>query len=157
MKTIAYIPFSQADPGEFLEILNDAVLRKHLAAHAVFDNVSVRKWMDQKIQSDSTTGCRVRAITIDGVLAGWCGIQPDDNGFEIAIVLSQRFWGSGISVFKTLMRWARELGHQEIKFHLLETRPEYAFLKRKARAVKKTQLLGRTFTTYYLPVAEQLK
>jgi len=157
MNKIEYIHFSQVNPEQLLEILNDALLRKHLVAHAVFDTTSIREWMDQKIQSDSVPGCRVRAVSIDGELAGWCGIQPDDSGFEIAIVLSQRFWGSGISVFKALMRWARELGHQDIKFHLLETRLEYTFLKRKAQAVKKTQILGRTFTTYILSVVEQSK
>ena len=152
MNKIEYLHFSQVKPEEFLEVLNDAILRKHLVAHAVFDTSSVREWMDQKIQSDSIPGCRVRALSIEGELAGWCGIQPDDSGFEIAIVMSPRFWGAGVSVFKTLMRWAGELGHQEIKFHLLETRPEYTFLKRKARAVKQTQLLGRNFTTYILSV-----
>ena len=130
MNKIEYIHFSQVNPEELLEILNDTLLRKHLVAHAVFDTFSIREWMDQKNQSDSIPGCRVRAVSIDGELAGWCGIQPDDGGFEIAVVLSRRFWGSGISVFKALMHWARELGHQEIKFHLLETRPEYTFLKK---------------------------
>jgi hypothetical protein len=50
------------------------------------------------------------------------------------------------------MCWAKELGHQEIIFHLLETRPEYKALKRKATKVQKTELLGRRFTTYFISV-----
>jgi len=50
------------------------------------------------------------------------------------------------------MVWAKEMGHKEIMFHLLETRREYKSLKRKATKVQKTKLLGRTFTTYYLSV-----
>jgi len=50
MKNIEYIHFTQVNPDEFLEILNDALLRKHLVAHAVFDTFSIREWMDHKIQ-----------------------------------------------------------------------------------------------------------
>lgn len=89
---------------------------------------------------------------IGGVLAGWCGIQPDDNGFEIAIGIAKDFWGFGISIFQEMMLWAKEMGHKEIVLHLLETRPEYKFLKRKATKVQKTELFGRNFTTYFISV-----
>ncbi len=79
--------------------------------------------MEGKIQTGALSGCRIRAIYIDGKLAGWYGIQPDDNGFELAIVLSEKFWGFGITIFKIMMCWAKELGHKEIVFHLLDSRP----------------------------------
>lgn len=154
MSEIEYVKFEQVNPKDFLPVLNEPTLRTHLIAHAPFDTASVREWMDAKRQSGSLPGCRVRAAVIDDVLAGWCGIQPDDDGFEMAIVIAQEFWGFGISIFKTLMRWADELGHEEIVFHLLETRPEYRFLKGKALSVQKTELLGRSFTTYRMSVAE---
>lgn len=157
MSEIEYVTFDQVYPDDFLPVLNDEVLRLHLIAHCYFDSVSIREWMDGKLQSESISGCRVRAVYIDGVLAGWCGIQPDDNGFEIAIVISQKFWGFGISIFKTLMCWAKELGHSEVIFHLLETRPEYMYLKRKATKVRKSELLGRKFTTYWISVVEWRK
>jgi len=85
-------------------------------------------------------------------LAGWCGIQPDNNGFELAIVISQRFWGCGLSIFSTLMCWAKELKHKEVLFHLLDSRREYKMLSKMANKVHSTQLLGRCFTTYYFLV-----
>jgi hypothetical protein len=89
---------------------------------------------------------------VDGQLAGWCGIQPDEEGAELAIVMTQNFWGKGISVFKQLMIWADELGHSEIVFHLLDSRPRYQALNKMASKVKKTQRLGHDFTSYYLSV-----
>ena len=154
MRNIQYIPFSQIDPDDFLAILNDDAVRRHLLSYAIFDTLSIRAWTRDKIQVDALPGCRVRAVRIDDLLAGWCGIQPDDSGVELALVLSQRCWGAGKSIFNTLMHWAKELGHQEIRFHLLETRPEYRFLKRKAREIRQTQLSGRHFTTYVLSVAD---
>ncbi len=154
MTKIEYLHFNQVDPDNFLPVLNDPTLRKHLIAHGIFDSGSIKEWMNSKILSESIPGCRVRAVAIDGLLAGWCGLQPDDNGVEIAIVISQQFWGFGLSIFKTLMGWAEELGHKEILFHLLDSRPTYRFLARQATKVQKTELLGRKFTTYYLPVAD---
>ncbi len=111
--------------------------------------------MEEKINTDAIEGCRIRAVYIDGTLAGWCGIQPDDNGFELAIVISKDFWGFGMAIFKTLMRCAKELGHKEILFHLLESRPEYKALSKIATKVHKTELADRNFTTYYIAVGNQ--
>jgi len=125
MNEIEFIHFDKVNPEDFLPVVNEQALRKHLIDHASFDLISLREWMKEKAQTESLSGCRVRAIYIDGRLAGWCGIQPDDNGFELAIVISEKFWGFGISIFKTVMGWAKELGHKEILFHLLDSRPEY--------------------------------
>lgn len=154
MNDIQYIAFNQVDPDDFLTILNDEAVKRHLVPHAVFDKVTIRAWIRAKSQADAFPGCRVRAVFFDNVLAGWCGIQPDDNGVELALVLSPRYWGAGRLIFKTLLRWAGELGHQEIKFHLLASRPEYRFLKKMAREVRTTKLSGHNFTTYCFSVTQ---
>lgn len=152
MSDIEFVGFSHLTPEDLLTVVNDETLRKHLIDHPIFDASSLRLWMEDKVKTGSLPGCRIRAIYIDEVLAGWCGIQPDDKGFEIAIVIAKEFWGFGIPVFQKMMLWAKELGHKEIMFHLLETRPEYRSLKRKATKVKKTELYGRSFITYYISV-----
>ncbi|WP_370979500.1 N-acetyltransferase [Agaribacterium sp. ZY112] len=153
MNNIEFLPFSQVVPKDLLSVVNEDSLRTHLIDHAYFDERSLLAWMADKINTDASTGCRIRAVYIGGSLAGWCGIQPDTKGFELAIVISQRFWGFGIRIFKTLMLWAKELGHQEVLFHLLETRPEYKALNKLATKVDKTELAGRSFTTYYIAVS----
>lgn len=152
MSEIEYRVFNRVKPEELLAIVNEDSLRTHLINHPYFDANSLKAWMADKIEIDSTIGCRVRAVYIGGELAGWCGIQPDDNGFEIAIVISQRFWGFGITIFKTLMSWASDLGHREILFHLLESRREYKALNKMSTKVQKSYLAGRNFTTYHLAV-----
>ena len=155
MSNIEYLTFEQVDPEELMTVMNEDSLRAHLIHHPYFDVTSIQAWIEDKIKTDLLWGCRIRAVSIDGVLAGWCGIQPDDNGFEIAIVISQKFWGSGIHIFKTLKCWAGELGHKEVLFHLLDTRREYKALAKMATKVRSTQLLGRSFTTYYFSVDQQ--
>lgn len=152
MSDIKYLSFTQVDPKELMTLLNADSLRIHLVYHPAFTNTSIQQWLQEKHKIDAIKGCRVRLVSIDGVLAGWCGIQPDDDGVEIAIVLSQRYWGYGIPIFKTLMQWAGELGHQTVRFHLLDSRREYKALAKMATKVHHTQMLGRNFTTYHLSV-----
>ena len=152
MSEIEFLCFNQVNPEHFLGVINEDSLRTHLIDHPYFDVASLQAWMEDKIKVDAVQGCRIRAVYIGGVLAGWCGIQPDDNGFELAIVISQKFWGFGIPIFKVLMCWANEMGHKEILFHLLESRPEYKALNRISTKVHKTEQLGRCFTTYHVPV-----
>ncbi|WP_040307085.1 GNAT family N-acetyltransferase [Agarivorans albus] len=152
MAKIEFVSFNQVEPADLLLVVNEPALRTHLVDHEYFDSVSIKQWMIGKAQTDSIAGCRVRVVNIDGVVAGWCGIQPDDNGYEIAIVVSKEYWGFGISIFNSMMAWAKELGHKEVVFHLLETRPEYKALKRRAIKVQKTELLDRSFTTYFISV-----
>ncbi|KZN70382.1 N-acetyltransferase [Pseudoalteromonas luteoviolacea] len=154
MSKIEFLRFNQVNPSELMGIVNQDSLRKHLIDHPHFDETSLQTWMDEKITTDAMHGCRIRAVYIGGVLAGWCGIQPDGNGYELAIVISQKFWGVGISIFKSLMCWAKELGHKEIRFHLLDSRPEYKALNKMSTKVHKTELSGRCFTTYYVTVGQ---
>lgn len=105
-----------------------------------------------KIEVDATSGCRVRAIICEGVLAGWCGIQFEEGKYEIAIIIDDKFWGLGKKILKDMMRWAKELGHDEVFIHFLHTRPDYKFLKKRARNVYESELFGSKFTTYQLAV-----
>lgn len=152
MAKIEFVNFNQVELADLLPVVNQSALRTHLVDHDYFDLASIKQWMIAKAQTDSIAGCRVRVVNIDGVVAGWCGVQPHDSGFEIAIVISKEYWGFGISIFNSMMGWAKELGHKEVVFHLLETRPEYKALKRIAIKVQKTKLLDRSFTTYSISV-----
>ncbi|WP_096086803.1 GNAT family N-acetyltransferase [Agaribacterium haliotis] len=153
MSNIEYLNFNCVDAAAFTDVLNEESLRTHLIEHPRFDAASAKQWINEKSKKDKLPGCRLRVLVIDGELAGWCGIQPDEQGFELAIVVSKRFWGAGLPIFKTLMTWAAELGHREVLFHLLDSRREYKALAKIAKKVEKTELLGRHFTTYYLAVA----
>ena len=155
---INYIPFSEIVPKDFARMLNNHKIRAHLVEHALFNEESLAAWMREKIAVDATKGCRVRGILVNVQLAGWCGIQLEqetsnnEEMYEVAIVLDQKYWGIGKQVFQEMMRWAKDLGHNEIFIHFLETRREYLFLKKIAKQVFESERLGRRFTTYRLSV-----
>ena len=150
MHKLKYVRFSKVDPDSFIELLNKQKIREHLIEHDFFDSISIMDWVEDKIEMDSKKGCRVRGIISEKRLAGWCGIQLEKGQFEIAIVIDENYWGIGKPVFNDIMRWARELGHEEIYIHFLDTRPEYKFLKKIAEDVYETEHFGRKFTTYKL-------
>ena len=48
----------------------------------------------------------------------------------------------GKAVFNELHGWAKEFGHKTLYIHFLHTRPEYRFLRKRSRAVYKSELFG---------------
>jgi len=153
MTTIKYLTFHEINPNEFIPLLNSQKIREHLIDHTLFDLDSIKAWTDSKIEVNSSDGCRVRAIVCNNHLAGWCGIQEEDDKYEFAIVIDEQFWGLGKTVFQEMMRWAKELGHDEVFIHFLHTRSDYKFLQNIAKNVYKTKMLGSQFTTYQLTVS----
>lgn len=152
MSNISYKPFQSIEPGALLKVVNEQAVREHLVEHDWFTEHSLSDWMQEKIAIDELPQFRIRAILVNGNVAGWCGIQPDDCGAELAIVLSRQHWGLGTGVFKSMLGWARELGHQQIVFHLLDSRREYKALQKLASRVEVSELMGRKFNSYYFLV-----
>lgn len=152
MNSIKYLKFNEINPDDLLSVLNQENVREHLVPHRLFDSYSIREWIKGKIAHDSMPGCCIRAVSVNNAIAGWCGIQKDNENFELAIVISKSYWGTGPLIFKDLIFWAKEFGHEEVLIHLLETRREYRFLKRMSTATYNTNMLGRNFITYRISV-----
>lgn len=152
MKTIEYVKLNEVDAKDFIPLLNKKKVRTHLIDHQLFDLDTLNAWIAEKLEKDATKGCKVRAVLVDQHLAGWCGIQLEDEKYEIAIVIDDRYWGIGIKVFREMMGWAKALGHKTIFIHLLHTRPEYTFLRKISKNRYESELLGDRFTTYELEV-----
>jgi len=152
MGTISYLKFNKINPSDFLSLLNSEKIRKHLIKHELFTIETLTVWMDSKTDVDAKHGCRVRGIIYEGELIGWCGIQLENEQYEMAMIIDERHWGLGKKVFQDMMCWAKELGHHEVYIHFLHTRPNYKFLKKLAKNVYESELLGSKFTTYQLTV-----
>ncbi|NJN91102.1 MAG: GNAT family N-acetyltransferase [Leptolyngbyaceae cyanobacterium SL_5_14] len=152
MNCIEYIEFDEVNPKEFVALLNKQKIREHLIAHQLFDIETVKEWIETKIEVDSSKDCKVRAIIVDQQLAGWCGIQLEDEKYEIAIVIDNNYWGLGRKIFREIMDWAEEFGHQTVFIHFLYTRPKYKFLQKISKNVYQSELSGNKFTTYEIAV-----
>ncbi|NCP64067.1 MAG: GNAT family N-acetyltransferase [Paraglaciecola sp.] len=152
MNEIQFKPLCDVDLNELSNILNKQKIRIHLIQHDQFNAESINAWVNEKIRVDQQPGCRVRAVFIDEKLAGWCGIQPDGDSYEVAIVIDDQYWGTGLTIFKQVMQWATEFGLERVMIHLLETRKNYKFLNKMAVKKITTHMLGHDFVTYILAV-----
>lgn len=152
MRHIDYLPLNQVDPDQLLSLLNKERVRSHLMKHQLYGRESLLLWLNDKIKMDSTPGCRIRAVVVDKRCVGWCGIQYDNGDYEIAVVLDDSHWGLGRKIFRDLIAWAKELGHQTVSIHFFHTRPEYKFLRKIAQSVHESQIMDNKFTTYRLSV-----
>lgn len=152
MNKVEYISLQDLDQRALLNVLNKEKIREHLVLHDKFNEASLKEWVSSKVSVDSTKGCKVRGIQVDGAVAGWCGIQFENEAYEIAIILDEEYWGIGVAVFKDVMVWASELGHSHVVLHLLNTRPEYKFLRKMASRVYDSTMFGQKYKSYELRV-----
>lgn len=153
MNDLSYIAIDKVNITDLMLIMNRQKVRTHLAAHVHFDEVSIKDWVRSKVSIDTVKGCKVRAILFKGKVAGWCGIQLEDGKYELAIVMSEAYWGLGKPVFRELLAWSKDMEHNEVYIHFLHTRPEYKFMRRISSEVHITQLLGNTFRSYKIRVS----
>ena len=154
MTKIEYTDLRDLDQGALLSILNTDKIREHLVSHDQFNEQSLAEWVSSKLSVDLHEGCKVRGIRVNGAVAGWCGIQFENDSYELAIVLHEAYWGIGTAVFKDMMVWASELGHRHVVLHLLNTRPEYKFLRKMASRVYESTMFGQKYTSYELTVPD---
>lgn len=145
-----FVDLKSINLDRLVAFLNENDIRAHLIKHALYDTQTAQEWVNSKLALDALEGCYVRAIEVDGSLAGWCGIQPDDSVYEIAIVLQKSCWGMGIPVFRQLLEIAKKMGHKEVVLNLLDSRPQYESLRRLASKVETRHIHGGCFTTYHI-------
>ena len=111
--TVDYLRFNEINPSEFLPLLNSRKIRKHLIEHDLFTVETLTAWMNSKIEVDATSGCKVRGIVCESELIGWCGIQFEDEKYEIAIIIDDKFWGLGKKIFQDMMCVANALNQHD--------------------------------------------
>lgn len=150
---LSYHEFDSSLAEEWIKLLNSELVRKHLIQHPPFTTESVKVWLQSKIKEDQESGCRIRAIHSNGELVGWCGVQRQSGNYEIALVLSPAYWGRGREVAKQIIKWAQELGHNELLAHLPLTRPQTKALERLfGQPIGSTNIHGHIFNTYRIEI-----
>ena len=82
MQKIEYKNLQDLNQVELLKILNKEKIREHLASHDEFNRASLEKWVAGKVEVDSTKGCKVKGIQVNGSVAGWCGIQFENEALK---------------------------------------------------------------------------
>ncbi|QEY32711.1 N-acetyltransferase [Synechococcus sp. RSCCF101] len=142
-------PIDSCTIPELLALLNDARVRRYLMLHAPFTASSADDWLQVKQAEDRRPGCLIRAIRNGADLVGWCGIQKQDDSFELAIVLAPSQWSRGRDVLATLKTWGRQQGHTSLVALLPSSRPQRRAIARLfGQPSSETVLQGTVFNRY---------
>jgi hypothetical protein len=112
----------------------------------------LRNWVAGKEAITQQHGFGPQAILFDGEFAGWGGIEPDDAGASISLVLSPGFWGHGHQILDVLLEEAfGRLGLPYVLVELPPTRTKVRGLLRLGfREVGDRTIEGERFVVYRL-------
>jgi ribosomal-protein-alanine N-acetyltransferase len=107
---IAFAPLSTVAPQNLRDLLADLLVIRHmpLAGPQPMSPDELRDWVAGKEAITQQHGFGPQAILIDGNFAGWGGIEPDDAGASISLVLFPAYWGRGRQILDVLLEEAFE-------------------------------------------------
>lgn len=112
----------------------------------------LRGWVAEKEAITQQHGFGPQAILLDGHFAGWGGIEPDDAGASISLVLFPAFWGRGHQVLDVLLEEA--FGGLGLPYVLVEFPPSRTrirgLLRLGFREVGERTIVGERFIVYRL-------
>jgi [ribosomal protein S5]-alanine N-acetyltransferase len=81
---------------ELIALMNDPRVRRHLPlARGPFGPTECARFVAAKEQLWTLHGYGPWAFVVDGVFAGWGGLQPERMDVDLGLVLRPAYWGLG--------------------------------------------------------------
>jgi ribosomal-protein-alanine N-acetyltransferase len=151
---ISFAPLSSIGLEELRALTSDrqVVLHMPLAGPEPMSPDELRDWVAGKEAITREHGFGPQAILLDGELGGWGGIEPDEAGASISLVLSPAFWGHGRQILDVLLEEA--FGRLALPYVLVEFPPTRTkvrgLLRLGFREVGGRTIEGERFVVYRL-------
>ncbi|MDG6108728.1 GNAT family N-acetyltransferase [Dactylosporangium aurantiacum] len=102
MLTLARL--TQVDPADLIGLMNDARVRRHMPlATSGFGAEDCAAWVADKEAMWTERGYGPWAFLVDGVFAGWGGLQPEGDDADLALVLRPAYWGHGRAIAERVL------------------------------------------------------
>jgi RimJ/RimL family protein N-acetyltransferase len=149
-----FVPLSSIDLEELRALNTDPQVMRHmpLADPEPMSPDELRDWVAGKEAITRQHGFGPQAILLDGDFAGWGGIEPDDAGASISLVLFPAFWGRGREILDVLLEEA--FGRLGLPYVLVEFPPTRTrvrgLLRLGFREVGDRTIEGERFVVYRL-------
>jgi len=100
MPAFDLVPLSDVDLEALVDLMNEPRIGAHLPLLVGrFDLEAARAFVAAKQRMWTEHGFGPRAVLVEGELAGWGGLQPEQGEADFALVLHPRHWGLGRHVF----------------------------------------------------------
>lgn len=122
---------SFVDKEFFIQLFNNPLIKRHMPLLTEnFDDKQYNAFIASKDAIWEKFGFGPLAYYINNDFAGWGGLQPDEDDFELALVLSPKYWGYGRYLYHDLIKEAFDklnLASVTILFPLSRTRIKWIF------------------------------
>jgi len=103
---------AQIKPADITALNNHPkVLQQMPLGSPDFDDGKSLSWAKEKDAQWDINGYGPRAFVIDGVFAGWGGLQKEGDDADLALVLHPDFWGTGKVICDEIIRHAFDEMH----------------------------------------------
>lgn len=90
-----------------IKLLNDPLVKRHMPLSAEsFDEKNYHEFITSKEAIWEEFGFGPYAYFVNNEFIGWGGIQPDEEDFELALVLAPAYWGYGRQLYNDLIHQA---------------------------------------------------
>ena len=118
--------------ADIIALMNNSLVRRQMPLLVGdFSEPDCERFVAAKEQLWNEYGYGPWAIVVDGVFAGWGGLQPEQGDADLALVLHPDFWGIGKRLYQIIIDKAfSSMGLNRITVLLPPTRTRVAGLLR---------------------------
>lgn len=107
---IDFVRLTEIDVHAVAALLNEPRNSRHMPLAGTFSLDDAAAWVSAKDGQWEANGYGPWAVRVDGVFAGWCGFQAEENGADLGLVLLPSHWGRG----EAIARQALDVGFREL-------------------------------------------
>ena len=92
-----------------INLMNDPAVQRHLPlAQEEFGDIECDRFVANKERMWKEKGFGPWAFMLDDEFVGWGGLQPEGDDADIALVLNQKYWGAGSTLYRKIVTYAFE-------------------------------------------------
>ncbi len=107
MSKLHFKPLYEASTGDIIALMNNDLVGRHMPLlGARFSETDCEAFLKAKKKLWDDFGYGPVAFFIDGVFAGWGGLQPERGETDFALVLHPDYWGWGRAIFEKIKKQA---------------------------------------------------
>ncbi len=104
---IEFRRLDEVNKEELIDLMNNPLVRRQLPlAKDVFDDKAYQKFIQIKNNLWKEHGYGPWAFFINKKFVGWGGLQYEEGGPDLALILHPKYWGTGKIIYKQIIRKA---------------------------------------------------
>lgn len=106
---ITFTRLTKIPPAAIITLMNDPAVRRHLPlAQDGFGDVECDRFVATKERMWEEKGFGPWAFVLDDEFIGWGGLQPEGDDVDVGLVLSRKYWGAGLALYRRILAYAFE-------------------------------------------------